>query len=479
MKKFFVLVFSVAAVIGMNTQDLKGNMVYAANEIANSDGGSGLVPKGNIDKFKAEFAYEMAQITAKIISAPTNNIQDFKVAVAYANAQITAKVMPLIPSNQRNEFAYEMAVITTKIITEQNLDIEKAKAQLAFEIAQLTTKIINDSDKIASGKNYKDYTDFQQVNKMDNPNSQKTTVNTGNITMETYHGLLDELEHVGDRKNQKEDKVNIDGEVRYHYAVNNGYENSSGIRARLGLETKIDDDWHAYGMLEGEKKLINYNNEFKLSRLYLEGKLGQSIVKAGSFGFLMAQGNIYDSDFKGAKVDFGGPIKYSLSYGETDYTKDTTIATAQYSDFDYNLEAGVYHYKKTDESPSKNTIWTIGGDYNFSNFGLGAMYLGSSLKDNNGKNNGYVFSFNYGDLKTYRPGTYGIFAKYYNQPQDTYIAHGMNGLGSRMQGFKGYGLGMSYTLAENFVAGIEYYDLRDKTSGEKAETWWNQITHYF
>jgi len=93
--------------------------------------------------------------------------------------------------------------------------------------------------------------------------------------------------------------------------------------------------------------------------------------------------------------------------------------------------------------------------------------LNSSLKDSNGDNNGYVLSLNYGDLKTWRLGTYGIFAKYYDQPRGTYIEHGMNGAGGRMQGFKGFGLGTNYTIAENFIAGIEYYALKDKVSGEK------------
>ncbi|HBS58646.1 MAG TPA: S-layer protein, partial [Firmicutes bacterium] len=96
-----------------------------------------------------------------------------------------------------------------------------------------------------------------------------------------------------------------------------------------------------------------------------------------------------------------------------------------------------------------------------------------------GNRNGYVLSFNYGDLKTWRPGTYDLFAKYYNQPQGTYLAHGMNGIGNWLQGFRGYGLGVHYTFAENLVGGMEYFDLRDKVTGGNAQTWWNQLTYYF
>jgi hypothetical protein len=143
------------------------------------------------------------------------------------------------------------------------------------------------------------------------------------------------------------------------------------------------------------------------------------------------------------------------------------------------LEAGVYHYEADDSSKSKNTIGTFSGIYNFSNFGVGAMVLHSSQKDSRGDNNGYVLSINYGDLKPYRPRTYDIFAKYYNQPSGTYISHGMNGMGNSMQGFKGYGVGVNYTFAENLVGGIEHYNLEDKITGEKGETWWSYVTRYF
>ena len=563
MKKSFIVLLAMATVIGTSTGhqfggEYKENVVYASNEQI------GELDKNPTEKFNAEFAYQMAQITAKIVTAPTTNVENFKAEFAYATAQVTAKVMPIIPSGQRNEFAYEMARITTKIIIDQNLDVEKAKAEFTYEIAQLTSKIITNADQITTGKKTllkvnNDYIEPKTTSNVNNTDTyqnvksnvnnigtyqgatsnvnntgtyqgaksnvnntstyqgttsnvnntgiyqratllrnnadiepkakdkanntdtyQKEIANTGYIAPETYNGLINELMQVGDRKHV-DNKVNIDGEIRYHYRLNNGPErwdrNSSGIRVRLGFDTKINKDWTAYGMLEGQKSLVDYNNEYNLSRLYVAGKLGTTMLTAGSFGYLMAEGNIYDSDFKGVRADFEGPIKYTVSSGKTDYTKDTSIVTARYNDFDYNLEAGIYHNKMN--NGDRNTIWTLGGNYNFSNFGVGAMYLGSSLKDSKGNSNGYVLSFNYGDLKTYRPGTYNIFAKYYNQPMNTYIAHGMNGIGSWMQGFKGYGLGVNYTLAENFIVGLEYYDLKDKITGEKGETWWNQLTYYF
>lgn len=498
MKKSVRFLFAMATVIGISTgnqfgDDPQGNVVYASNQLMNTGELS-----NNSEKFKADFAYEMAQITAKIIAAPNTNVENFKVEYAYAIAKVTAKVMPMIPSEQRNDFAYTMAQITTKILNDPNVSVEKAKAEFAYEIAQLTTKIITNADYTSAGnittsniatsnttaliRNNADI-ESKVTDKTNNiaPDKQASG-NPAYIAPETYKGLISELTHVGDGSTAVDSKVNIDGEVRYHYALNSGADplgrDSSGIRARIGFDTALNKDWRAYGMLEGQKSFLNYNNEFELSRLYVAGKLGSSLLTAGSFGYLMAEGNIYDSGFKGVRADFGKPVKYTLSYGQTDDTKDTTIATARYEDYDYNLEAGVHHYKTDDGK--QNTIRTLGGNYNFSNFSVGAMVLDSSLKDSKGNSTGYVFSLNYGDLKSWRAGTYGLFAKYYNQPRYTYIAHGMNGRGGTMAGgFKGYGLGMSYTLAENLVAGTEYYGLTDKISGEKGNTWWNQITRYF
>lgn len=508
-KKFFILLFVTTIAISTATGNLfnnesMGNVAYAANQLMNVeelDNNYITVPKENDERFKTQFAYEMAQITAKVISIPVTNVEKVKIELVYATAQVTAKVMPIIPSARRKDFAYEMAEVTTKIVSAPNFDIGKAKAEFTYQIAQITAKIIINADKFTNGIEgqatsstnnaevqatlLRNNADIEQkaLAKVNNTETaSKTIVYTGDITPATYTGLVDELLHVGEHR-QSDDKVKMDAEIRFHYAFNKGLgpwaEDSSGIRTYLGFESVIDKDWHAYSVLEYQKSLLNYDNEFKFSNLFVERKVDQSVLKVGAFGYLMADGNIYDSDFKGVRADFGKVLRYTLSAGETDYTKKTYIATVQYNDFDYNLETSIYHYQMEDATYGQNTIRTFSGKYNFSNFGVGAMFLNASRKDSSGEGNGYVFSLNYGDLKTYREGTYGLFAKYYDQARGTYIAHGMNGAGSVMEGFKGYGLGINYTLAKNVVAGIEYYNLTDKISGRKGDTLWNQVTHYF
>ncbi len=471
MKKKIIVLFAMTALISTYSENSSddfwiGNVVYASNQLDSA----------STEKFKTDFAYEMAQITETIASTSTTNVDNFKIEFTDAISKSIANTMRIIPVAQRNEFTYEMEQIRTKIIDNPNLNIEEAKAGFVDEIAQLMAKIITHADSSTI--------DTEQKSKFLRNSTgadQKEILNTGYIDQDTYTALIDELMHIRKRSVRSDNKVKFDGEIRYHYAFNNGSErwkrDSSGIRMYFRADAPLTKEWRAYGILESRKNLVHYNDEFKLSRLYVEGKLGTSTVKAGSFGYLMAEGNIYDSGFDGIRIDLGGPVKYTLSYGETNDSKETAIATARYEDFDYNLEAGIYHYRMNDSN--QNTIWTIGGNYNFSNFSIGTMFLNSSLKERNGSGNGYVVSLNYGDLKSWRAGTYEIFAKYYNQSRGTYIAHGMNGIGSSMQGFKGYGVGTNYALKENLVAGIEYYRLSDKISKNKGDTWWGQLTYYF
>ena len=206
--------------------------------------------------------------------------------------------------------------------------------------------------------------------------------------------------------------------------------------------------------------------------------IGMSSFRIGSFGYYMADGNIYDDSFDGVRYDFGESLRYSLSYGNTKYTKDTFVATARYDDYDYSLEAGAYMFKKNDDN-TQSQIFTFGGVYKFSNFNIGAMALVANRKDLNGSNFGYVYSLNYGELKPWRKGTYNLWARYYYQPQHTYIAPSMNGRGGWMQGFRGVRVGINYTFSENLVGSLEYYGLTDLITGAPGNTWWGSLTHFF
>lgn len=318
-----------------------------------------------------------------------------------------------------------------------------------------------------------------------NVDSVKTNAFPRDISPETYQSLLDELMHVRERRKQGNSLVRFDGELRYHYAFHRGNlawgeGDASGFRFYGGVDAGLVGDWHAYGVVEADKNIRNYYDEGKLSRLYIAGKTGESTLTFGTFGYLMAEGNMYDSGFNGMKVEVSKqPIQYLFCYGKTAYTRNTGIVTVRYSDFDYSLEAGAYHYTIDDGTHLKNTILTVDGRYNFDDWRMGLTFFHSYQRDSMGNDGGFVLHLNYGELKSYRKGTYEIFVNYYDQSKYTYIFHGMNGMGNSMQGFRGYEIGVNYAFAKNMVAGMEFYNLTDKISGAKSRTFWNYITYYF
>ena len=74
---------------------------------------------------KADFAYEMAQLTSKIVALPNNNVIRFKVTLDSEVDQTVAKLSPTLPPDQRPIFANEMTRIKNKIYADPKLNIEK------------------------------------------------------------------------------------------------------------------------------------------------------------------------------------------------------------------------------------------------------------------------------------------------------------------------------------------------------------------
>ena len=58
------------------------------------------------------------------------------------------------------------------------------------------------------------------------------------------------------------------------------------------------------------------------------------------------------------------------------------------------------------------------------------------------------------------------------------MAHTMNGGGMDAmftQGYKGYSLNASYTLAKNMMYSIQWYDLKGRQNDDKHQTLWNEL----
>ena len=279
-------------------------------------------------------------------------------------------------------------------------------------------------------------------------------------------------------------QTRIGGELRYNYVNHSGDKPydfyDSRLRVRLYVEQPLDEDWKLYGMGEANKSWVAKDyTKFALERLYLAGSYKEVNIVAGRFGLEYGDGNIYDGRLTGLSVSAGTKLKLQVDYGRLRENQTGGCITAAYKEPRYDLQAGLYHFDKSRRDDQGTTIGTLGGMYYIGNFGAGAMYLYSTASDANGDSNGYVVTVKYGRNRSWIPGTYEIFARYYDQADYTYIAHTMTGLADYMHGFKGFSFGASYSIMENMVYSIEYYDLKEKTTGLKGRTLWNHIAYYF
>ena len=439
-----------------------------------------------------DFSYEKSSVKTQMVDVEavvpyiphlgSNSNQKVAEGNAVALQHLTAKIATEMQFNNKNNR------VSKAVGEEKNAKIKNKQPTYAVKYLQEAQPVSN--EKRTTAEENADMVQAIDASRQGDPSY---------ISQETYDKLLEELTYPGKSagkgttlfgKKLFGEKINFDGELRIHSMINDS-ENLSwdrdraGIRLRIAADTHIYNGWRIHTMTEVQRRIKNYGNKIDwFSRIYLTGYLGDIFTTVGRFGYLMADGNIYDSSFSGVRFEYAddsGKFKYTLAAGKTDYTSDTFVATVRYDDYDYSLEAGIYNYKanyvagKTD-----NTIFAFSGVYNFNNYSLGAMYLHPTLGDNAGdKSGGYVLSATYGSHKTWRAGTYSIFAKYYNQPRHTYIIHGMEGLGSWMHGFKGLGIGMNYTFRPNLVGGLYYFDLEERHTGIKGKTLWTHVSFYF
>ena len=367
--------------------------------------------------------------------------------------------------------------------------------------------------------------------------------------------FADELDTLGVRVTKLEkgaDAVKITGEVRYHYAdvdaekvkiVNGQIGDKTGnnfnenqLRSRIWIQGAVNDDWTYTGMLQNTQDFDNEtgDEETKFKRAYVEGKIGGVDVLAGRYNAFLVNGNLYDEHADGIELSYGKDVKftafamkptdqnsyYANTVGtngkivmEMRYDKaygakvDTNIgvvkATAGYTVFkDGNsyLSFGPVVDLQPDCKIEDNKIWNLGLSFELcKDLRLNADYLKSDMEKIESKtgiihlndDDGFVVGLNYKGAIASEPGSFGVYANYYDQARGTVIAHTMNGYHG-YNGFKGYMIGANYAVAKNIVASLEWYDFESKglysdmgsnglvtTPKQNMETLWAQVVFTF
>ncbi|WP_318606169.1 hypothetical protein [Mitsuokella jalaludinii] len=155
-------------------------------------------------------------------------------------------------------------------------------------------------------------------------------------------------------KNLQRPRLRVDGEVRVSDGHSSGdrpeyRRNDTELRLRVYPDYDIDGNWHAIGMVEAKKQFGDKHDKddekIRLDRYYLEGNIGLAKVDVGAFSSLMAEGNVYDSKFKGMRISAGNPVVYTMEYGKANDTDKAWNLTADYEQPTYGLGAGVYRFE--------------------------------------------------------------------------------------------------------------------------------------
>ncbi|MBQ3112924.1 MAG: hypothetical protein IJC05_00970, partial [Phascolarctobacterium sp.] len=311
--------------------------------------------------------------------------------------------------------------------------------------------------------------------------------------------FADELDTLGVRVAKLEkgaDAVKITGNIRAHYVQNDGGSESHAqkLRSRLFFKGAINDDWTYTGMIENDEDLNDDAGAegVKFQRAYLDGKIGGLKVTAGRWSNLVAEGNVWDSRMDAVRAVYGKDVKWTAVVGKADastpkqnYGEYKSLEVAAKSGI-VALNAGYYDFADavTVKDGEDKEIWAVAANMPVAKgLKFGAMYLKGDTDKVGADDDGYVLTLAYKGAKASVPGSWGLVAKWYDQPLATYADHTMNGNADTFAangGFEGYGLFANYALAKNIVAQVEYYDLEAKDTGVKdVETLWTQVVFTF
>ena len=256
------------------------------------------------------------------------------------------------------------------------------------------------------------------------------------------------------------------------------------------------------------------DDEVKLNRAYVEGRLGGMDVTAGRWNEVLFTGNVLDSYLDGVKVSYGDNVKVfgmaakgaSHSNDNVDYLFDSedrlyvagveadmgaVNAYAAYIETDASYDA---QYVDNGENMDKE-IWNVGFNYNFApDFVLAAEYMRGNEEYFDTDKDGWWADLAWKGASADEPGSYGLHVGYFDQSANAYLSPTTDGfvagtwdkndvfeVGSDVfrKGYKGWNVGASWAPAKNIVAVVNYYDFEGKENGVDAETIFSELYFTF
>ena len=319
--------------------------------------------------------------------------------------------------------------------------------------------------------------------------------------------FADELDSLGVRVanlEKKADNVKITGQIRASYGDSDKGGNYGKLRTRLFLNGQINEDWTYTARFQNEQDYANTDkgdDDTLLNWAYVSGPIGGVKLDAGRLNFKPHTGNILDAEFDGAKLAYGKDVKITgyVGKGADDvFDADPFDSGSLTSDdrlyiADVTAKLGVVDayvsYYNVDNDWSQE-IWNVGAALPIvKDLKLSAEYMyGTADEDDGLDNSGFVAGLAYKGAKASKPGSWGIYANYYDMPALTYLDNTnntySNGFMNAQQvasadGFEGYEVGANVALAKNIVAAVKYYDLDARDKGEDDQAIWSEVVFTF
>jgi hypothetical protein len=148
------------------------------------------------------------------------------------------------------------------------------------------------------------------------------------------------------------------------------------------------------------------------------------------------------------------------------------------------VDVNVDYYKVDGKAVAMDKeIWAVGAAMPLAKgLKLAAQYLKGDEVVAGADDDGYTVTLAYKGAKASAPGSWGVYANYFDQPDAVELYQTIRSYATMpdQDGFKGYRVGANYAVAKNIVAQVEYYDLKaNADSKDTEETLWGQVTFTF
>lgn len=308
--------------------------------------------------------------------------------------------------------------------------------------------------------------------------------------------FADELDSLGVRVanlEKKADNVKITGQIRASYRSNDTGSDSGRLRTRLFLNGQINEDWTYTGRFENNQYYTGEydpaDDEVKLNWAYVSGRVGGVKLDAGRQNFKPHTGNVLDAEVDGAKLSYGDNVKVTGYVGKADGGDFTYLSDDRLYIADVSAKIGVvdaYATYYNVDNILKQEIWNLGVAVPVvKDLKLTAEYMNGDADNVDGDNSGYVAGLAYKGAKASAPGSWGVYANYYDMPALTFLDNTNDSYNGFMNdskaydGFEGYEVGANVALAKNIVAAVKYFDLEAREGNADEQAIWSEVVFTF